>query len=303
MKNRTWIYSAYLFTGLFAIALVAPFHSRAVDKMKPEDIVAKHIASVGAPETFDSIKSRIIAGSAIAVITSPRTAKAEGQAIMASAGSKNTIGMGFESAGKYEERFAFDGSNVTVGYIRPGNHGYWGDFLLTHENIIKLGLVGGVLSDSWPLRNLNEQKQKLEYGGIKKVDNRSLHEIKYIPKGGSDVEIKLFFDTETYQHIRTEFTRVISAGLGTGQIPGGRPASAAQSGAIDQSGQQRPTRYKMTEQFADFRKESGLMLPHNYKINLELDTRGGTVMYNWDINLNQFAFNQEIPSATFVVSQ
>lgn len=303
MRNRIWKFSAYFFSGIFAVALVAPFHSWAGDKMKPEEIVAKHLAAIGAAETLDSIKSRIIAGSAVAVITSPRTVKAEGQAIMASAGSKNTLGMGFESAGKYEERFAFDGSNVTVGYVRPGVHGYLGDFLLTHENIVKLGLVGGVLSDSWPLRNVNEQKVKLEYDGIKKIDNQSLHEIKYVPKSGSDLEIKLFFDTETYQHVRTEYVRVISAGLGTGQIPSGRASSAAASGAVDQSGQQRPTRYKMTEQFSDFRKESGLMLPHNYKITLDLDTRGGTVIYNWEINLNQFAFNQEIPPATFVVSQ
>lgn len=296
-------FSAYVFTGIFAVALVGPFHSRASDKMKAEEIVAKHLEAIGAAETLNSIKSRIIAGSAVAVVTSPRTLRAEGRAIMASAGSKNTIGMGFESAGKYEERFAFDGSTVTVGFVRPGNRGYWGDFLLTHENIIKLGLVGGVLSDSWPLRNVNEQKIKLEYDGIKKIDNQSLHEIKYVPKNGSDLEIKLFFDTQTYQHMRTEYVRVISAGLGSGQIPSGRASSAATSGAIDQSGQQRPTRYKMTEQFSDFRKEAGLMLPHNYKITLELDTRGGTVIYNWDLNLDQFAFNQEIPAATFVVSQ
>jgi hypothetical protein len=302
VKNRIWKFSAYLFTGLFAIALVAPFHSRG-DKMKPEEIVAKHLESVGAAETFDSIRSRIIAGPVVAVMRAPGTAKFEGQAILASEGSKNTIGMGFEKAGKYEERFAFDGSNVTVGYARPGNRGYWGDFLLTHENIIKMGLVGGVLSDAWPLRNLSESKQKLEYDGMKKIDNRSVHEIKYIPKGSSDLEIKLFFDAETFRHVRTEYSRVISAGLGSGQIPSGRAASAAQSGAIDQSGQQRPTRYKMTEQFADFKKEGGLTLPHNYKIGLELDTRGGTLVIDWEFNLNQFEFNQQIPATIFVVDK
>jgi len=302
VKNRIWKLRGYFFAALFAVALAVPHHSHA-DKMKPEEIVAKHMEAVGAAETLNSIHSRIIAGSVVAVLHAPATARFEGQAIMASEGSKNTIGMGFESAGKYEERFAFDGSNVTVGYARPGTRGYWGDFLLTHENIIKMGLVGGVLSDSWPLRELSEKKQKLEYDGIKKIENRSLHEIKYIPKGSSDLEIKLFFDAETYQHVRTEYTRVISAGIGTGQIPSGRPGSAAASGAVDQSGQQRTTRYRMTEQFSDFRKEGGLMLPHGYQVNLDLDTKGGTLMIQWDFKLTDFAFNQEVPDATFVVNK
>lgn len=302
MRKQLSKYSLYLFVLLGVGVIALPPKSRADDKMKPEEIVAKHLASIGAAETIASVHSRIIAGSVVAIMRAPGTAKFTGQAILASEGGKNTIGMGFESAGKYEERFAFDGNNVSVGYARPGVRGYWGDFLLTHENIIKLGLVGGTLSDSWPLLNFSDKKQKLEYGGTKKVGDRTLYVINYVPRGSSDLEIKLFFDSETFQHVRSEYTRVISAGLGSGAIPSGRASSAATSGAIDQSGQQRPTRYKMTEEFSDFRKESGLNMPHTYKINLDLDTRGGTQSVEWDFTLTEFAFNQQIPPATFLVN-
>jgi hypothetical protein len=55
----------------------------------------------------------------------------------------------------------------------------------------------------------------------------------------------------------------------------------------------------MVEEFGDFKKESGLSLPHSYKVSLDFDTRGGTQRVNWDMNLDGFAFNQAIPAATF----
>jgi hypothetical protein len=271
---------------LVLVATSLPFTSASGDKIEPEEIVAKHLQSIGATETLSSIQSRIIAGQVAATMTSPKTAKFTGASIMASKGAKNTLGMGFESAGKYEERFAFDGSTVTVGYARPGYRGYLSDFVFTYDNIVKVGLVGGTLSDAWPLRNFKESKHKLEYGGVKKINNRSAHEIKFIPRGSSDLEIKLFFDTENFQHLRTEYAQLIGAGLGSG---------------LDQSGQQRPVRYRMVEHFSDFRKEGGLMLPHGYRVELDLDGRGGRLLMEWVFQLTDFAFNQDIPASTFNV--
>lgn len=301
-KSRVRIYSLGVATLLAITALIPPYYSLAGDKIQPEEIVAKHLESIGAAETRASVHSRIAAGTVAATLRSPGTAKFSGKAVMASDGNKNMIKMGFEDAGSYQERFGFDGRDLTIGFVRPGVRGYWGDFLNTHQNIIKEGLVGGTLSDAWPLLNLSEKKPKLEYHGIKKIDGKSLHELKYIPRGTSDLDISLFFDTETFQHVRTEYTRFISAGLGTGVIGTGRVSGASQSGAIDASGQQRSTRYKMVEEFSDFRKESGLTLPHSYKVGLELDTRAGTLIGDWEFTLTDFAFNQPIPLATFNVN-
>jgi hypothetical protein len=59
----------------------------------------------------------------------------------------------------------------------------------------------------------------------------------------------------------------------------------------------------MVEDFSDFKKEAGLMLPHSYKISLDLDTRGGTYSGSWDFVLNQFAFNQVFQPGSFNVTQ
>lgn len=269
------------------------FPASASDKMRPEDVVIKHLASIGAEETRASIHNRIVAGTVVFTVSAPSNAKFDGDCILASEGNKNMIAMAF-GGNAVQEKFAFDGSKVTAGSPRPGSRGHWGDFLLTHDNIVKHGLVGGVLSDSWPLFNLSDKKQSLEYRGTKKIDGKTAHEVAYIPRGSSDLKIVLFFDSETYQHVRSEYTRVISAGLGgPGQLATG-PTIAA-----DASGQQRTTRYKMVEEFGDFKKEGGLSLPHSYKVKLEFDTRGGTQVVNWDFTLADFAFNQPLPPATF----
>lgn len=286
MKNgRVRTYWLSLATLLTIAAGIPPYYSRAAEKMRPEEVVAKHLDSIASAETRASVHSRIVVSSVVATFRSPGVAKFSGQGIMASDGNKNMIRMGFETAGKFQEGFGFDGKDVTVGFARPGVRGHWGDFLLTHPNIIKEGLLGGVLSDAWPLLNSSDKKPKLDYRGIKKVGEKSVHEVKYVPKGSSDLEISLFFDSETFQHSRTEYTRVISAGLG---------------GGIDASGQQRTTRYKMFEDFSDFKKESGLTLPHTYKVGLELESRGGgTFFADWVFTLTDFAFNQAIPPGSF----
>jgi len=204
---------------------------------------------------------------------------------MASQDNKSFIGMRFENSAYAQEKFAFDGQDVTIGYLIPGDRSNLGDFLLTHKDILKLGLMGGALSNGW-LQNLPAQKAKLENAGTKKIDDKPVIQINYSARMSTDLQISLFFDQETFRHVRTEYTRMISAGIGAN---------------IDASGSQRLTRYKMTEDFSDFQKEGGLILPHSYRITLDLDTRGGTFTGDWTMKLTQFDFNQPIPPATFKV--
>ena len=58
----------------------------------------------------------------------------------------------------------------------------------------------------------------------------------------------------------------------------------------------------MVEEFSDFSKESGLTLPHTYKIWLELEQKNGSLRVDWALTLTEFAFNQAIPPGTFNVN-
>jgi hypothetical protein len=151
---------------------------------------------------------------------------------------------------------------------------------------LKLGLLGGTLSSSWPLADLNVREVKLDGGGTKKVEGKECYVVEFRPKKGSELNIKLYFDTQTFQHVRTAYERVISARMGLDP---------------NQSARIRETRHTMYEDFFDYRKESGLMLPHGYKIYLSVDGNTGTSEQEWVFTLNQFSFNQKIDPKSFNV--
>ncbi|HZI49147.1 MAG TPA: hypothetical protein VFD75_15230, partial [Pyrinomonadaceae bacterium] len=86
--------------------------------------------------------------------------------------------------------------------------------------------------------------------------------------------------------VRTEYERSVIAQMGSNP-----ETSASQS----------ETRYKLTEDFSDFKKEGGLTLPHGYKIQLEILGRNGSFRAFWDVTLSRFEFNQKIDPTTFDV--
>lgn len=272
---------------LSIVALSPSVGAEGRQKMRAEEIIAKHAESIGSAETLSSISSRIILGNAVATFREPGTGQVGGRAVLASEGDKSMLALVFDNTNYPHEKVGYDGDDVTASYVRPGVRSTLGDFLLTHRSILKQGLLGGVLSSSWPFLDGADARAKLDASGPKKMDGRRVYEIKYLPKGGSDVRISLFFDAETFRHVRTEYTRVISAPQGL------TPADSAR---------QRESRYKMVEEFSDFKRESGIMLPHTYRIKLDLDTLTGSFVAEWNLNLTQFSFNQKIEPGSFKMS-
>src|ERR1044072_6635136 len=195
--------------------------------------------------------------------------------------------MSFEAPNYPGERFGFDGKKFTVGLIQPGVRSLLGNFALTNDEIFRAGLVGGTLTSAWALLNLAERKAKIEYARTDKVGGRLAHKIKYYPNKGSDLKIVLFFDAETFQHVRTQYDRIVGARIGTG--------------GVDSSASQRETRYKIIEDFGDYKEESKLKLPHSYSLQLEIDKTNGTSLDRWEMVLDQFAFDQEIDNRMFNV--
>jgi hypothetical protein len=271
-----------LLTAGWSYAPASP--ARAAEKMKAEEVVAKHLESVGAEETRKSVKSRIVQGTANVTFRAPTLGQAAGRLVMASEGARHMVAMAFDTAGYSQEKIGFDGDKATVGFITPGKRSTLGDFLQTHKNIISQGLLGGVLSQAWPLFDAAGMKAKLEYAGTKKVGDTLTHELKYSPRGGSDVRISLFFDAETFRHVRTEYTRTVEG----------------QMGVSPEAPRQGESRYKMVEEFSGFKKEGGLTLPHAYAIKLDLDASGArSFRGEWQFELSQFAYNQPIDPGSF----
>lgn len=274
-------------TASLTMTLFLTLNVSAVDKITPEEIVAKHLQAIGSADARSAITSRLAFGICSAVFHGrSEGVVSKGRILLASTKDRNLIGMAFDSPNYPSEKAGYDGKRLTVGYVRPGIRSTLGSFLLSYDVIFKQGLLGGTLSSSWPLLNVSEKEVKLEYTGTEKIGDRRAHKIRYLPRKGSDLQITLFFDTETFQHVRTQYDRVIGARIG---------------GGVDSSASQRETRYKMVEDFSDYKREGKLVLPHTYGLELEIQNSNGTTSTKWTSNLNQFSFNQPIEDVGFNV--
>lgn len=269
-------------TGFFLLLISI---TAAAQKMKPEEIIAKHLESIGAEETRASIKSRVLIGEAKLRVKGGRLGETGGPVVMASENEKHLIGMTFGSTNYLHEKMGFDGKNLKVAYLRAGERSAIGNFFITNPFFFREGLIGGALSTAWVLSDSRLRDAKIEYGGLKKINDQQVHELTYIPKKGANFSIKLYFEPESFRHVRSEYLLVIGA---------------TQGGRLEDSARRTDTRYEVIEEFSDFKKESGLTLPHTYKMNLSIFGQGITTNeQEWQIQLIRFAFNQNIPLESY----
>jgi hypothetical protein len=274
---------------LFVLVTITLFaiNTTLAQKLTAEEVVAKHLASLGTPEARAAVKSRVMQGTGLATVRIGGGGQLKGGAVMASQGPMSLIGLIFGAQDYGNEKMAFDGNKLTLGALKPGVRTRFGGFLLTHDILFKEGLIGGTLSSAWPLLDLANRKPTLRYAGTKKIDGRQTHVIQYEPRSGGNLDIKLFFDAETFQHVRSEYQQEFAAPTVS------RPEIAA--------GQQ-GTRLKFTEDFSDYKKEGGLMLPHTYKMQLTFESERNPLLQDWLVSLSQFLFNKDLDVKQFDAS-
>lgn len=255
-------------------------------KLKAEDVVAKNLESIGTPEARAAAKSLIAVGNGTAKFLSNADLQSPGRIVIASEGTKFFFGINLESTTNRfaDELYTFDGNASSVGLPRQGNRSALGLFVQSNKMTIEQGLLGGTLSTAWVIANISENKGKLSFDGLKKVDGKEAYVLGYSKKGGGDVDVSLYFDKDTFRHIRTEYKRMSSAGIGL------RPEDSTK---YDE------TRFKLVEEFGDFRAESGLTLPHTYRIVYSTSGQRGTTEIEWKFTLNEFSANQKLEPTTF----
>jgi hypothetical protein len=80
------------------------------------------------------------------------------------------------------------------------------------------------MSLNWVLLDANLKKGKARLIGTKKIDDRKLYVMEYFMEGASGaLNVRLLFDIETFQHVRTQYLEVV-------------PAKDAQIGTFNQTG-------------------------------------------------------------------
>lgn len=173
----------------------------------------------------------------------------------------------FDNPDYDREEFAYDGSRVHIGFHAPGSYTQLGNFLNVYDEMLKEGLLGGALSLSWPLLDESEAASRLRYRGLKRIENRQLHEVDYQMRRGRNLRVKMYFEPETFHHVKTTYeVRTPAAQMG--------PTPEATT-------LQRRVTFKLEENFSEFDRFDGQMLPRGWMIQLSLDTGASSSLWEW----------------------
>lgn len=267
--------------ALLALLVIAPFANG--QKLKAEEIIAKHLDSIGTAEKRASLKTFIAVGEVRVEFITQKNQPASGRIVVASDGAKSFLGMSLNDAKYPHEKIIFDGNKTAVALVYTGNRSVLGNFVQSNSSIVSSGILGGTLSNTWFLLSPDQRRAKVSTAGSKKIDGREAYGLSINPKGGGDLEIKMYFDQETFRHVRTEYSRTSSAALGR---------------TIDDSARQLETRIKVTEDFSDFKDYQGITVPNKYRIHYSV-TGTNTTEVSWTSELAEFAINQALDASTF----
>src|SRR5215469_6335920 len=256
--------------------------------LTPGELIARHLASMGTPQARN-VKTRVAQGSVLYKVLVGGSGQASGNAYLISEGVKRRILLKIQDRNYRGEEWIFNGDKNQVTFTLPGQmRSQIGKFLFTQDMPQREGLLGGVLTDSWPLLDLEDRGPKFSYKGLKKMDGRDLHDLIYEPKKRSDYIVHLYFDPETFRHVMSVYTIEIVPEL--------------RFGGEARNVRQTPERHRIEERFSDFKQFDGLTLPTHYDLRYaqELQT-GGTTLFEYDMTFDQIMNNVGVDAKNFDV--
>ncbi len=271
MKRLSWV------LALALVCAVQPGRGADQAKLTAEEVVARHLDSIGTAAARAAVKSRTAQGSARMELLMGGSDNAAGSVMLVSDGRRFVITMQFTTGREGGERFVFDGSKTQIAMVKPGVRSQLGEFLYQRDDILKEGLLGGALMTSWSLLDVAGHRPQLKYEGLKQIDGRSLHELSYAPrKGDRDLLIHLYFEPDTFRHVKTVYSFTIARPMG------------------NRRGFERDdTQYRIEEAFSDFRTVDGLTLPGHW--NLRYSVSGTSAMIvSYDVALATIAHNNVV---------
>jgi hypothetical protein len=254
--------------ALTLVATLLPAGALAAEKMKPEEVVAHHLDAVGA-EAARAAGRNVEGSCALAAPASGGVAGALlGRFAFDSEASRFALRMKFSSQAYPAESLGLEGGKAEVGFVLPGQRSGLGNFVSTNDVILREGLLGGTLNAGWPLFDLAKRGAKVSYDGLKKLDGRELHRLRYRAKKGQDtLDIFLYFDPDTLRHVASVY----------------KASRAQQLGTSMASSSSEPDMYlQMQETFGDFKSVKGLTLPTAWTIRYEMQAK---VTQNWKYDL------------------
>lgn len=233
----------------------------AAEKITPAELVAKHLGAIGTEEARKQNETRVLEGLTAVkfVVGGHGVLQGTGKLLSRKNDMRYTMNLGaIDYPG---EDFIKAGDKTSIAVISPGTRSALGSFFFFHSEILRDGLVGGVMSAAWPLQDVEAHGAKLTVRGVKNIGGKKLYEVLYTPrKANSDMDILLYFDPQTFQHVLTRYHVKIHAFPGIGSTNGGSPDTTSD----------------VEERFSDFRQVNGITVPLRWIIHYEIE--GGMII-------------------------
>jgi hypothetical protein len=244
----------------------------ATQKMKPAELVQKHLASIGTPEARAATYNRVAKGTATVQLNWAKGVPTAGDAVIVSEGKSLRLSFHCSTLNYQGEDLTYDGKRVSVG-VKVNVAG----LASIRSELLKEGLMGGTLTTAWALLDVAGRRPGLEYHGLKKRDGKEYLEMRYLPRRGSwegELRVLMYFDPQTFRHMQSEYRYVgPKSGKGTAR------------------------RETLTEEFADFAVVDGLTLPRLYKLRYG----SGEYGFEWSVTFAEIQHNQQLDPKTFIV--
>jgi hypothetical protein len=275
-----------IFLGLTSWPLASMFAGDIAPK--PEELLARHLDSIGSAAARAAVKDRVVQGGASYRILVGGGGKGEGKTGFVSEGHKLHFLLKLPYLEYRGESIVFNGEAVGVAFANSNqSRSPFANFISTQDVILRDGLLGGVLSTAWPLLNMGDRKPQLIVEGLKKVDGRQLYQVRYQPAKHTEAVINLFFEPETFRHVKTVYATSVANNVGA---------------TITESSKLLPERTTLEERFSDFKTVDGLTLPTHWNLQFTRELpNGSTSVTEWDLKEDQITNNMGLDPRNFEV--
>ena len=273
---RTVFKLVFLVSAITSLFCVVP-----AQQLSAEQIIAKHLDSIGPADKRALLKTMLMGGRSEFETKTP-VVKGGGKAIVVSDPENLYLMMSFNSKEYPFEKVGAFGSKVSLPFVTAGSRSMLGSFLSEHSKILLDNLFGGATSLRW-IHNIAANK-KLKAAGMRKIDGHQAFVVDVpMNTGSDDFKVKLFFDAETFHHIRSEYHREVPVG----QLAFGRQNQLANA------------QLDLTEVFSDFKDVEGLTLPHSYTVTFVSNSTVQIYENSWGIRSGSYLFNQKLAPGFF----
>lgn len=291
-----------------AILFLAISSARSQEHVTAEDVLQRHLDSIGTAAVRDAMKSRVVEATASYRVLQGGSGQFDGKAVVASAGRQLHMLLKI-SAPQFEgERFISNGQKIGVEGTYPGkDRSEFGNFLYSEDAPLREGLLGGVLTTAWPLLDWRAHQGQLHYEGPKNVGGTNLLVMAYRPGGRNGLEITLYFDPSSYRHVRSVYSEEEPVGISTSRQSDIARASSTiptkRGMIVDRpNAWLSPSRWKIEEQFSNFKTVDGLTLPAHYDLRFEeLRPNGSKMIVQYDVNTTRVMNNIPVDARNFQI--